>query len=403
MPMRTGLLLRPGSCYRERYTGSVMPSSTTRTLQQPALVQTSAPAAPQPDLLQARALIMRYGWNATAYQVLNPGMQLWFDPAGDGVVGAMAHSGYRMVVGAPVCPPERVSAVAAAFAADAARAGQHVCYCNADERLHTLLHQHPPASSICLGAQPVWQPANWPARLKQKSSLRAQINRARNKQVQATLWSNERAANHPDLLRCLDEWLHTRGLPPLHFMVSPILLERLFDRRVWVAERDEHVIGFLVASPVPLRQGWFIEQIIRGQDAPNGTTELLLDAAMRHLADDGAAYVTLGLSPLSQQAALSDSPTGQAAPFWLRLALAWTRAHGQRFYNFAGLERFKAKFLPDEWEPLYAVCNQQAISPQALYALAGVLSNTHPLRFVGHALLRAAAQETHWLRQRFRL
>lgn len=40
---------------------------------------------------RARALILEFGWNATAYQLLNPGMELWFSRGGDGVVGYVTH------------------------------------------------------------------------------------------------------------------------------------------------------------------------------------------------------------------------------------------------------------------------------------------------------------------------
>jgi hypothetical protein len=36
---------------------------------------------------RARDLILRYGWNATAYQLLNPGIELWFSRRGDAVIG----------------------------------------------------------------------------------------------------------------------------------------------------------------------------------------------------------------------------------------------------------------------------------------------------------------------------
>jgi phosphatidylglycerol lysyltransferase len=39
---------------------------------------------------------------------------------------------------------------------------------------------------------------------------------------------------------------------------------------------------------------------------------------------------------------------------WLRFVLQWVRLHGARFYNFAGLDAFKAKFNPEAWEPMYA-------------------------------------------------
>ena len=39
-------------------------------------------AAPSGDLATARALVMRHGWLATSYQILNPGIKLWFPQPG---------------------------------------------------------------------------------------------------------------------------------------------------------------------------------------------------------------------------------------------------------------------------------------------------------------------------------
>jgi len=133
-------------------------------------------------------------------------------------------------------------------------------------------------------------------------SLRAQLNRARNKNVTVTEWPAEKAHNDPRLIECLHNWLAMKGLPPLHFMVEPDTLGRLFDRRVFVAERDGAVVGFVVLSPVATRNGWLFEQFPHAPGAPNGTVELMIDTAMRVLAEDGYDYATLGLSPLSVRA-----------------------------------------------------------------------------------------------------
>lgn len=162
---------------------------------------------------------------------------------------------------------------------------------------------------------------------------------------------------------------------------------------VFVAQRGDEVVGFLVASPISARNGWLIEQIIRGRRAPNGTTELLVDAAWRHLAATGADYVTLGLSPLSRR-------SGVEAPrqhLWLRALLAWVRAHSSRFYNFEGLDAYKAKFMPETWEPIYAITNERRIGLGTLYAIAGAFGQTSPVLLVLRALGRALRQEAAWL------
>jgi phosphatidylglycerol lysyltransferase len=339
---------------------------------------------------RARELILRYGWNATAYQILNPGIELWFSQVGEGVVGFVRHGGTRVVGGAPVCDFQDLPSIAAEFAADARASGERVCYFGAGDRLDTTLPIASDWSRVLLGAQPVWDPKRWPDGVRRRGSLRAQFNRARNKGVVVAEWASRDAENHPALRRCLAEWLETRNLPPLHFMVEPETLSELRDRRVFVAERGgREVVAFTILSPVPARDGWLVEQIVRARAAPNGTAELLLDSAMRAVAADGSRYVTLGLSPLSEHTSVE----AIRHPPWLRLVLRWVRLHGARFYNFAGLDAFKAKFNPEAWEPIYAIGQGRAFSPRDLYAIAGAFSGGAPVFLVARALARAARQE----------
>lgn len=356
-----------------------------------------APGA-EPSLERARRLVLRHGWNATAYQIINPGISLWFAAAGDAVVGYVRREGVRVVAGAPVCDGARLAAVAAEFEAAARAAGDLVCYFGAEARLEALLGRDAGHAMVVLGAQPAWRPADWPAVVQRRASLRAQLNRARNKGVVVRRWTTEQATDAPALHRVLREWLGTRGLPPLHFLVEPETLSRLFDRHVFVAERDGQVVAFLVASPVPARRGWLIEQFVRGHAAPNGTAELLIDAAVRALAEAGGEYVTLGLSPLSRRAPAPPAGT----PAWLRFVLGWVRAHGRRFYNFEGLEAFKAKFDPAWWEPIYAIGNRPRFTPRMLYAIAAAFGGCSPVSLVLRATGRAARTELRWLARRAR-
>jgi phosphatidylglycerol lysyltransferase len=348
---------------------------------------------------RARKLILAFGWNATSYQILNPGIELWFSSAGDGVVGFVRHRRTLVAGGAPVCAPERLPQIADEFVSDARRRGLRVCYFGAGERLDSHYAGDRDWSRVLLGAQPVWDPREWTAAVAKRASLRAQFNRARNKGVTIVEWSAGDAENSPALRRCLEEWLGTRHLPPLHFMVEPETLSRLEDRRVFVAERGAgEVVAFTVLSPVPARNGWLVEQIVRGRNAPNGSAELLIDSAMRAIGASGSTYATLGLSPLSQRAAIL--PPRQ--PLWLRLVLNWVRLHGARFYNFGGLDAFKAKFNPQRWEPIYAIAEGASFSPGALYAIAGAFSGGAPVRLVLGALLRAIHDEVMRMGRRVR-
>lgn len=358
-------------------------------------VSAALPRDAHDGISRARELVMLHGWNATAYQIINPGISHWFSGRDDAVVGYVRSGRVLVVAGAPVCSLDRIENVAAEFEEHARAAGDRVCYFGAGERLETIYRKDRTHSIVGLGAQPSWDPSTWPAMIARKASVRAQLNRARNKGVTVSLWSSERASRAPALRNCLEEWLATRRLPTLHFLVEPETLDRLADRRVFVAERDGGAVGFLVASPVPARNGWLIEQIIRGRGAPNGTSELLIDSAMRSLAESGASYVTLGLAPLSRHSSYDRLPS----PLWLRAALRWIRAHGRRFYNFEGLDAFKSKFEPQAWEEITAIAYGERFPPGALYAIVAAFGASSPLAFVARALLKAIVQEVNWLRE----
>lgn len=344
----------------------------------------------------ARKLVLDYGWNSTSFQIVNPGIEHWFSEANDAVVGFVSCNGFRVVAGAPICEKSRIAEVAAKFEADAKKNHENVCYFCAEARLESIYEISPHHAKLLLGAQPIWKPAKWSEIISKHKSLRAQLNRARNKGVIVAEWSLEKAQNNPLLLECLHEWLSAKGLPPLRFLVEPNTLAHLENRRVFVAELANEVVGFVLLSPVPTRNGWLFEQFPHKPSAPNGTVELMIDAAMRVLAADGFDYATLGLSPLSSRANIAPFEN----PLRIRILLAWMRKHGQRFYNFDGLDAFKAKLQPENWEPIFAVSNEPQISLKTLYAIASAFSGNTPIRLFLAGIWRALKTEIKWLKEK---
>ena len=347
---------------------------------------------------QARKLLLRFGWNSTCFQILNPGISLWFAPDGESVIGYVLRKGVRVVAGAPVCDEARISSVLAQWEADAEKHRHRVCYFGAEGRIQRVLENAPGYTTVTLGAQPSWNPQHWPKIFDADKNLRAQRSRALNKGVCVTEWSCESAMNHPELRRCLEQWLTTRGLPPMHFLVEPETLECLYERRIFVAMQAGNVVGFLVLAPIPQRNGWLTEQFPRSLSAPNGTVEVLMDFAIRAVAQDGAEYVTMGIIPLSQHGISG----GDTNPNWLRLTMAWVRAHGRRFYNFDGLDRFKLKFRPEFWEPICVISKESQFSLRSLYAIAAAFSDGSPAGSLTRGFLKAANHEVKWLMNRAR-
>lgn len=276
------------------------------------------------------------------------------------------------------------------------RKNERVCYLAAEARLESVYKTLQRARKSCLAHNPSGNRKTG-RKLSPDTNLCERKSTGRGTKCQSCGMDARKAFQNPLLLECLHEWLDAKGLPPLHFLVEPDTLSRLYDRRIFAATRGEEIVGFVLLSPVATRNGWLFEQFIHRPIAPNGTVELMIDAAMRALAEDGCDYATLGLSPLSVRARIEPFDN----PLWLRILLTWMRKHAQRFYNFDGLDAFKAKLQPERWEPVFAIYNRPRISPRMIYAIASVFSGNRPIRLVLGGLWRAVLTEIKWLGQKF--
>ena len=94
--------------------------------------------APSAEIARARALVLKHGWNATAFQIVNPGFRLWFSRLGDAVAGLVEYAGVWVVAGAPVAAADRLKAVVEELETDANQAGREVCYFGAEARLEAI-------------------------------------------------------------------------------------------------------------------------------------------------------------------------------------------------------------------------------------------------------------------------
>lgn len=342
------------------------------------------------DVSLARDIVNRYGWHATAYQILNPGIELWFSSKRPAVVGYTRRAPVLVAAGAPVCADEALASVCDEFEAFARSQGYGVCYVCAEDQLRTVLAQSPRHTAIALGAQPVWNPGFWPNVIRHRASLRAQLHRAANKGVAVEAANAHQAAADPELRSVLHEWVAGRRLPPLHFLVEPNVLDGILsDRMILVARQNQKPVAFLVASPIPARQGCLVELIARSHHAPNGSCELLIDSAMRHFAAEGCRYATLGLVALAHAA----DPEIRKNPAWLRALMYFARAHANRFYNFRGLEHFRLKMSPERWDAVYAVSNEPQFSVRTLYAIGAAFSEISPWMAIALGLRKAVREE----------
>lgn len=321
-------------------------------------------------------LLRGHGYNATSFQVLEPGFRYFLEVPGACV--AFVDTGRAWVAaGAPITQTARLGLCAAAFVDAAHAAGRRVAFFGVEARFTEKTH----LKALGIGEQPVWDPQRWALTLGRTRSLREQLRRARAKGVEVRLlepWE----IDHPEsrarvaIDGLIERWLKSRPLAPMGFLVALHPFSFSSERRYLVAERDGKLFGFLVMAPVYARRGWFVEDFLRDPTAPNGTVELLIHHAMSHAARDASRYLTLGLAPLAGD-----------VNAWLSRIRHTTRP----LYDFAGLRNFKAKLRPQRWDPIFIAYPAEQSEFSAIVDTLAAFSRVGLFKFGLETLLRVPA------------
>ena len=322
---------------------------------------------PTGELLRLHAL---YGYNAHSLVSIAPGALRWSTPDIDGAVIYGEFGRVWLAAGDPLAPLAERGELARQFAAYAKRKNRVVAFVPVTAEFAGLLAPNDFAA-VKVGAAPYFDLQIWNPRGECAKKLRAGVNQARRAGVEideAIGGVDERLRSETAQL-CLN-WLGSRrSATAFGWLVAldPFLHSQ--HKRYFTARVSGRLVGFLSISPIPLRQGWYLEDVIREPDAPNGMATLLVAEALKRLRDEGSVLATLGTAPLAADGS-NDVPT-ENRRVARALELASSRLSG--FYNFAGLRQFKGRFVPSWWESEYVLHQRGVAIPPR----------------VGHAIVRA--------------
>jgi phosphatidylglycerol lysyltransferase len=184
-------------------------------------------------------------------------------------------------------------------------------------------------------------------------------------------------------------WLTTRRSAIRFQWLFTVDLFQHKEKKKYFTARDSagRLVGFLSASPIPARDGWYLEDVLRSKDAPNGTTDLLVVEVLDALKRDGARLATLGTTLMA-----TDGAAGTHVHVSRVISkLAWSMASCfSIFYNFDGVRRFKSKFAPSWWESEYVLMSDNVTAPpRVLGALIHAIVPAGPTYLIARQMSRA--------------
>lgn len=347
--------------------------------------------------------VQRHGRCGLSSQLAYLAAVTWRDPLGEGIVVYVIALGVWVAAGPPVGAPEKLAALVNRFVASARASGAQVAFFGLPPNLAAAAGLR----WLRCGEEPVWRAGAW-AGAGRRPELERQLRRAGRLGVRvwastplpgpllggagrllATEPSGPCAAGGPYAAPCAstdgvaaaDEdarrvaalealqarWLAGHALAPLQFVARASLRRGVPGAIHFVASAHAAVVGYAVLLPNAPDGTHLLEQLLRDPRAPNGCSEALVDAAMRHVAARAPkARVSLGIVALAGPVA------------WpLRLA----RGLGRSLYSSAGLHAFRHKLRPDAVEPLGLAFSAPLGATRALAAVGVAFTGGRPVRF----------------------
>jgi phosphatidylglycerol lysyltransferase len=170
----------------------------------------------------------------------------------------------------------------------------------------------------------------------------------------------------PDLQRISDAWLEAKATGEKRFSVGCFSPQYLRNFPLAIVRTAGMPAAFANLWTTDTRAELAVDLMRFAPEAPAGAMDFLFLELMSWARAQGYGWLNLGMAPLS---GLDRHPL---APAWHRVGNFIFR-HGEHFYNFEGLRRYKAKFDP-HWEPKYLIARGGIALPRVLMDISVLIA-----------------------------
>ncbi len=170
----------------------------------------------------------------------------------------------------------------------------------------------------------------------------------------------------PKLRAVSDEWLAAKNADEKGFSLGFFDDAYVLRYPQAIVEVNGQIVAFANLWLGCDKQELSIDLMRHGTSAPKGVMDFLFAGIMLWAKEQGYQWFVLGMAPL---AGLTPRPS---SPLWNRVADLLYR-HGEHFYNFKGLYRFKDKWNPI-WEPRYLAFSDGLTAVETLTNITALIS-----------------------------
>jgi phosphatidylglycerol lysyltransferase len=322
-------------------------------------------------------LIERFGHLAISRAAVEDGLKHFSIKGKEGFIPYRPQSKILLVPGEPLCSKKDAPDFFKGFQRFADKKKMHICFFGANDRLH------PDAKKagydiLKYGEEAVLDVQGFTIKGNKMLNVRRGLNRCKNVGVKVFEYKDNDKALEKQMEKVSREWLSTKPTPELGFLMGRPELDRLEGRRVFVAQLDKKVQGFLLINPIPAENGWYADILRRRTKAPNGVAESLTVHCLDILKEEGVSKLYYGMVPF-----IGIDTKEKEHRRWNKL-MASLRTKVGFLYPIENEYFFKNKFRPS-WEPIYMI-NYPQITAKMVYSIMSAFIPTGITGLIKHKL-----------------
>jgi len=276
------------------------------------------------------------------------------------------YGGSLIAMGDPVGPPEVVRALIWRFREEADRLGLRPVFYQVGEA-HWQTYLDLGLTLVKLGEEAMVPLQDFTLEGRDRADLRQAWNRGKRGGLSFRVAPPE---DVPALLPALSvvsqQWLDDKAGDEKGFSLGSFDPAYLSRFPVALVEAEGRIVAFANLWQAPAGNELSVDLMRHVDDAPKGTMDFLFIELFLWGREQGFHRFSLGMAPLSGLA------QHRLAGRWNRFANVVAR-HGERFYGFSGLRRFKSKFAP-VWRARYLAAPGGVHLPAALLDATRLIS-----------------------------
>lgn len=298
--------------------------------------------------------IARWG-NSSSIALFDPACKIFSVPNLEGVIGYRIEASNAIVFGDPLCPAESKHHLITAFNDNFRNKVKNIIYVTTSEQFTNWSLQHHYKAAIGICHEIILNPTVDPRiGTGEKAAL---LRRKYNQAARCNVVVHEYTGNDPEIEATIERigktWIENRQGPQIYLQHVHVFADKE-HKRYFYAKQDDVIIGVLILNRIDAHNGWILSFLMTLEQAPKGTSELILVCALHTLGKEGSTHFSIGIVPSFDLERIEG--LGVITTWFARRIFSLSKC----IFGLNDRHRYWKKFRP-QTKPMYLVLDQPKV------------------------------------------